>query len=311
MLLLVIVGLAGVAVFILWRLSPNLVAPPSDTIIAIWSPRPLWQEGSLTEPIQLWLLVLRPVGRTNLQIPIALTSSAIGSGMLPETQTTDLFAYWHSLQDDPVLLAQVVSQSLGVLVDEVLLVDTPIATAEELQVVALNQAAQYVAHSAWQSIWLDVAVALQKSEQIAPLSPASLPRIIDTRDVAVLGEFGMCSIAVINSTAVNGLAAAYGALFEQSGGSVIRLDGTTSITAGMLDDSFLQISETAQSNNLLIFRPGKEDSCSVVGSRVRKVSPELTVVEDQTQLTERLRADVVLILGESAAATGIWQLKQQ
>lgn len=293
---------------IVWQSLPSFLVPNEDSTTLVYFPAPLFvtkESPSIAGPgSSMWLIVTRGSHRQTAVIQLPLTASdQLQSGMVPNLPAG---AFVERLQRTPVNdQPQLVSQALGVVVDQVLSSSVPLTSEEILVEQIATQAWQEMVNHHWSGPWIKLFIAMKNADTAILGSPSKLSTILDRIDIALMGDFASCPIAILNATKQNGLASNFATLVEQSGGQVVRTDGATTYA------SFVSTSDSeASSTTKLFVETGVEQPCSQLERRLSQQLPILTIVTND-QLPQRLRSKAVLVLGEQVIQEGIFTASDQ
>lgn len=269
-------ALVCLSIVMLLKALPSWVLPESDSVYVLL-PHDYSREGAF------WLIVNRPAHRGSLLIKVPYSPNApLSTGIFP----TVPMQTWAHLANGPADT----SQALGVTVDEVVELPATLEERSELLSLARAHAWEDVRAGQFASTWLVLAASVQNGTVVTLDSIEALPTVLDRNDVAMLGDINACHIAVLNDTQQNGLAAAVGQVIEQSGGQVIRLESATALTLDSLRDE-------NDTRIQLLIRPEKKSDCANARNRVTRMFSQ-TVPQENEAIPNRLRADLVLVLGE-------------
>lgn len=271
-----IFALVCLSIVMLLKALPSWVLPEGDSIFVL-------VPADTSQATQIWIVVNRPAHRGSLLIRVPYSSDApLGSGIFSDLP----MQAWLNLDNT----TSDTSQALGITVDEVMTTPADISGKRSLVNYARQQAWADVREGKFTTSLVVLAASAQNGTVAELDNLQSLPRMLDRNDVALLGDFNTCHFAVLNDTKQNGLASAVGEVLEQSGGQVIRLESSSALTLDSLrseEDTSIQI----------LVRPSKQEECALATKRAAGLF-NATKIEESENVANRLRADVVLVLGE-------------
>lgn len=171
-------------------------------------------------------------------------------------------------------------------------VDTIWSLESVPQVTTKDQAKQLLLALAWGSqpsslglidrVWLGwFAWRLEVSRVL--LDTVKTEKELASADFLSLAFKPECTIAVINTTSISGVAGRVTKIFENSGGRVVRVADTPAT---------LETSRVAIST---------DSNCLEVAEKVQQVVPTAIAIERSEQITAENRAEVVILLGKDVA----------
>lgn len=293
--------LVSVASYLVWHIVPGFLIRKGDVTYVIYS------SSNETSPVTWWLIITRGLYRPTQVFQMTLQAGdTLQSGLVPDLTVEAILPLLASQEDNPeeVLL----SQALGVLVDEAEQSQRLINSEEELIAFVYNQAWSAIKSSQWNSPWIQLALGLRNADSTRKTTIDTTIELVERVDLALMGDFSMCPVALLNTTDRNGLAGRYAALIEQSGGHVIRTDGSAaydsvqSVTLGDADSS-------KQGTQLHVSKAAADD-CSIASERLLEHFPNSELVVDEL-LPNRFRSKLVLVLGSDLLESGIFTASDQ
>ena len=192
-----------------------------------------------------------------------------------------------------------VARAFGVPIDSVVSVpplDTTVATPENTEYSG-RILARWLRESAWQfvptnlgtalELW-QVSLVMQQEETVPVHSFKALQKVMTSSVLSLSSAEKECAVAVVNTTSTRDLASQTADLLERNGVYVIRED---SMPLG-LPVTVLQAAAEPQ------------EACQTLLGKIRLFFPETGIIEEQDTETRRLRADIVILLGQDVSDPG-------
>lgn len=292
-------SLVSVSLLMALKALPTWVLPDDDNVFIIL---PEINNNQPQDDQNFWVIVNRPTHRTSLLIVAPFNQDTfLTTGVFPDLQFKDWLA--HGQDSVGSYTPSTASQALGLAVDWVAQVPSSVQNRNELLQFVRQQALVALRTGEWDSQWIVLAASMQEGNLVTLTDLDSLPRTLDRADVSLMGGFNACQIAILNATNKNGLAAAIGQVIEQSGGHIIRLDGTTALTLDALRD------ESDAKVHILI-QPEKSAVCQPAQQKLSNLFAAVSLEEDN-RIPTRLRADLVLVVGEDVLLEPLFTAAEQ
>lgn len=233
----------------------------------------------------VWLLVENQQTPPRF-VPLA-TQTELTTGMTPGL-TVAALAVVLNKTESPQMASLLASQSLGLAVDRVVLVDS---TAADWRAVVrqLRQEATTAVRAGTVTddllrLWLVARMAEGESEA---QEAASVITFISRQNLEPISSQENCPVAVLNNTGKAGFASLVGKIVEQNGGTVLRV--ANALTVG-------ESVTASASSSAVSLHPDENENCRGTLAAITKLIPNPAVNENRV-LAEQYRSSLVLLLG--------------
>lgn len=241
----------------------------------------------VVSPTKLWLLAQG--SETTARHYALAVESELASGLSAGVSVHELAARLSTTQT-PEIDRTAASQTLGIPIDQVILVSSRADTWSDILGELRSQAIDHVQNGEWSdgllSTWL---VARMSEGVVEPQEVADVIATLERQNAAAVSSREQCPVAVLNNAGKPGFASLVSTLIEHNGGTVLRV-------ANALTDSE---SDVFEKGTTIFIQPAAAAECEGTLSMLRTFFP-MAIEHEDSALVGQYRATLVLLLDEEA-----------